>query len=238
MRQLHPLAFHEQFTASGIYIYEQNGLSAGITEAWTVHQLPDKSHLIRVDRDARPTALGTSVLLEALRDEVGHILRFDLHLYNPNGQSVKQAKASYTIFDDHIQIGRQINDQPRLEEETEIPANTVINPPMYIFTGSAVRQIITLGGSQIPIFLPNITEPDNNQVLSGIIEKRSALLVGAETITHSGEPIPVNRYQFIGGNDNEQSVLWLDETGLLIAYEYQSWRITLKNLARSKNLTA
>jgi hypothetical protein len=223
MRQFHPTAFHEQFVASGTYTYQQNGEPTGITEAWTIHLLPDNSRLIRVDYDGRTADSGRSILLEALCDEAGNIQRFDTRLYDPKSESVKQAKASYIIFTDHVQVGRHVNDQPRLDEESAISPDTVIYPLMHIFTGGVIRRVTALGGSAIPVF-----QPDTNQALSGIIEKRSASFVGTETIILSNEAIPTRRFQF------DQSICWLDETDLLVVYEDQSWRITLKNHARSK----
>jgi hypothetical protein len=255
MRQLHSVAFHEKFTASGTYIYDENGEPAGITESWTIHTLPDQSQRIRVDHDERNIESGITILLEALSNMAGMIQRFDVRLENPNGKSVKLARASYTLFTNHVQIGRQINDQPRQDEVISLPPNTVIYPLMHVFTGSIIHQIIQLGGTDISVFFPNITHPDDYQVLSGIIEPRSVTAMDTNHFhfgdrrnaqqgiyqldqTRSVTAMDTNHFHFGDRRNAQQGIYQLDQTGLLTAYEINSMRVTLKNLARSNTFAS
>lgn len=232
MRQIHPVKFHERFGASGQYVYEQDGKPGGIHESWTIHHLPDASRLVRVDHDARKSAFGTSLLLEALVAS-GRIQRFDLQFFNPNGSQVKQARASYQLSEDRVHVSRQINTDWQPLQEILLPPGRVIYPSMCIFTGSVIRQILEQGGREVAVLTPDIAPPDLQGVLAPELDYRSAELVGTETLNQAGNTTSAAHYRFIGSNYNPECSVWLDDHDILIAYQYQSWRVYMKQYARS-----
>jgi hypothetical protein len=199
MRRLHPISFHERFLASGEYVYEQDDKPTGIRESWTIHHLPDGSRLIRVDRDARQSPFGMSLLLEALLNGQ-RVQRFDLQLFNANGLQVKQAKASYQVFEDSLQVSRQINDAWQPMQEMPLTPGKMLYPLMRLFTGSVIRQIIAHGGRNIPVITPDIANPDSQGVLAPKLDYRSAEFVAHETLKLSGSTLSASRYRFVGGN--------------------------------------
>jgi hypothetical protein len=237
MRQIHPVGFQEQFVASGRYVYHVDQNSTGMAESWSIYQLPDQSKIIRVDRDARKTAANTSILLEALENQDDWLERFDIHLYNPNGKNVRQAKASYIFFDQRLHLNRQINDVAGEQSEIELPENALIYPLLHVFTGKVIKQIASRNGQSVPVFLPRIDDLDDPKVLSVIFDDCSAYQDGQDTISLAGRNILVSRYRFIGGLYTKEAAFWLDEHDLLIASEYQlenghHWRVCLEDYAR------
>lgn len=235
MRQLHPVAFHEQFLASGTYIYEQDGQRDGAVETWTIHRLPDQSQLIRIDFDARQIPLGISILTEVLRDSSGSIQRFDIHFVNPYGATIQRGKATFVVYENHVEIGRQLNDQPRQSHEIAIPANTMIYPLMHIFTGQAIGQLAERGGHNIPVFVPDLTDLDSDHAINGMILIYSASYAGNESINWSGKSTSAKHYRFTVGSLAVQSNVWVDSKTVMLIYEDQTLRIRLKDYARNNN---
>lgn len=134
MRYIHNVNFHETFIASGAY-----HLKNGAIENWTMHRLPDGSHFIRVDIDEREIESGASILVEALQNTESIIERFDVHVfYSKAVDGVMSLRATYTLLEDYVQIGRSFNDQPREYNEVEIAENVYLTPPGSVFIGNSI----------------------------------------------------------------------------------------------------
>lgn len=210
MRQLHRVSTHERFLASGIYTYYHNDKPTGAVEQWSIHQQPDESQLIRVDRDARQPH-NMSLLLEALRGSSGQIERFDVYFM---AGSAKPLKASYIFFDGYVTVGRTLQDGQRRDEQIVLPSNVVIYPLMRVFTGPVIRQAAAQQGS-VPVFLAWISDPADERFLSGMIDYRTANLVEPTSAQTT------QAYQFTGGSYDSNARFWLDEHDMLLRYVYK-----------------
>lgn len=96
MRRLHATGPRERHVAGGLYL-----LPDGAQEHWSIHEVGDGAHFIRVDRDGR-AADGRSLLQEALRSPCGQIERIDQQLYGRDGRPA--ARLRCTRFGDRAEI--------------------------------------------------------------------------------------------------------------------------------------
>jgi len=145
MRYIHNVNFHETFIASGEY-----HLAGGAVDSWTIHRLPDGSHFIRVDIDERDTTSGASILVEALQNAEAIIERFDVHVfYSKAVDGVMSLRASYTLLEDYVQIGRSFNNQAREYSELEISENTYLMPPGKVFLGNLILHSTSRSGDTL-----------------------------------------------------------------------------------------
>lgn len=219
MRVLHRVRRHESFIASGVYHCLEDDKPSGVVEHWSIHQLPDQSQIIRVDRDGRADVLNHSLLLEALRSADGYIERCDIRMYYAHEKMMREARATYNFIDEHVEIGRNIEAKERIDEIVALPPQTVIYPPVRIFAGSVIARLAARIEGKAPVFLPN-TDVHSSQLLSGSVEERSAHFLGAETIDISGKHYAARHYQF--GSSSQAASLWLDEHEVLIRSVYQN----------------
>jgi hypothetical protein len=237
MRTLHQVRLHEKFIASGVYQYMKDAQPAGVLEHWSIHQLPDASQIIRVDRDGRQSAFRISLLSETLRAADGHIERSDIRLYYPAAEVMQEARATYNFTAAQVEIGRMPNAGERFDEVMALPPNTVIYPLGRIFTGSVIKQLVAQHDGKAMVFVPNITDLRSERLLVGIVEERSARLLGDETIEFNNKTVATKRYQFIGGSYTQDAMFWVDEQDTLIRYRYpapddHTWTVILTQYAR------
>jgi hypothetical protein len=237
MRALHQIRLHEKFIASGVYQYMKDAQLAGVFEHWSIHQLPDASQIIRVDRDGRQSAFRVSLLSETLRAADGHIERCDIRLYYPADDVMREARATYIFSAAQVEIGRILSASERFDEIMALPPNTVIYPLGRIFTASVIKQLVAQDDGKAMVFVPNITDLHSERLLAGMVEERSARFLGDETIELNSKTVASKRYQFIGGSYTPDSMFWVDEHDTLLRYRYpapddHTWTVTLTQYAR------
>ena len=141
MRYLHAVAPHERFVAQGTYRYTGDSGLGGLVEHWTIHELPDGAWFMRVDKDGRDTN-GGSQLIEAWRNADEVIERFDVVIYGGPGEAVKQARATYTVEDQQLHVGRTLDGESRTQETLDLPDAYVLQPGGYIFFGMILPQLV------------------------------------------------------------------------------------------------
>ncbi len=152
MRRLHPIGKQEQFVASGVYKHFSGEVATGLIEYWSIHEVGG-AQFIRVDVDGRE-ANGRSVLYEALRSPEGQIERVDLRAYGNAADEVKLVKASYTFFEEWIEIIRIVNSIIRFEEEVLTPSGIVIAMQAAVFSGLTISQRTALDDKPVLAFSP------------------------------------------------------------------------------------
>lgn len=227
MRQLNPVALHEQFAGSGIYRFEQNGRSLEVTEAWTLHRLPDHSLFVRADHDGRNTEV--SILFEALLNPQWKVDRFNVRLDDPSGKQVRQLRANYLFFDEHVEVSWQTDDMIRREETIQLPSGTVIYPGMLVFVGDVIRQVERQQDQQAPVFFVDLQHISELEAIKGQIRNCSVRQIEVENST--AEQAPVQGYQFSGMGFSEQAKFWLDGHDMLVNYSDEQKHVVLTRYA-------
>jgi hypothetical protein len=208
MRQINPVGRREQFVASGVYThYAGDNEPTGEVEYWSIHELPDKSHLIRVDWDGRLVSQ-TSVLSEALRDSDSHIERFNVRYYQAETGRIKKAKATYIFFSDKVSIGYSVDDALLQHVEMELPANVLVDFGGYLSKGLVISHLMEY--AEAPVFSPDWIDDADDNFLWGKIDVQRAVQTGTDTLTLSGKPISAKRFQLRSIDSDDKSVWWLD----------------------------
>lgn len=141
MRYVHPVSVHENFVASGTYVYRRDGVETGCLEHWTMHSLPDGAWFMRSDRDCR-SINGRSLLMEVWRspeNEGGTVERFDLHAYGQPKDNHKQTKVTFALDDGAVLVGRTFNRTDRHDDELSLPAGGVLQNGGLLYLGARIR---------------------------------------------------------------------------------------------------
>ena len=141
MRYLHSVSLHEKFVASGVYKPFQDGQPIdGIIEYWSIHELPDSARFVRVDVDGRDGGDKRSQLFEAWYSPQGNLERFDIRAYGVPNDKLKQLRATFTLNNNYVEIGYNLNTQERVFEEIKLPENGVLLPQSIFFYGYLLAQ--------------------------------------------------------------------------------------------------
>lgn len=199
MRRLHAVTLNERFLASGVY------RSPGVLESWSLHQLPDQSQLIRVDRDGR-AGDGRSLLIEAWRSPVGRVERFDLHAYGATDDAIQVIKAHCAVFDDYAELWQIIDAGARQEQEIALTPGCLVDPGGVALCGSLAADLSGQGAA--PVLMADVTyaAPVRLQVRSMVAE----VTPDQDEMIVANQPLPVQRYIL------DQSAFWLDERHVVI----------------------
>jgi hypothetical protein len=222
MRRLHAVGKQEIFVASGLYEFEQNGAKIGLTESWSIHEVGG-AQFIRVDQDGR-THDGRSILYEALRNPNGELERVDLRAYGNAQDAFKEIRASYTFFEDHVEIIRVVNRLDRYDNYFEIPAGYVIQPGAIILNGMMIPQ---MNRNEVIIFAIDANFTDLNFAFEGYGRRAGSMeLIDRVQIEQNGKPYSARLYQ------SENKRVWLDPFDILLREEFASQIITLRQYAR------
>ncbi|MCE2490597.1 MAG: hypothetical protein J4G17_11565 [Anaerolineae bacterium] len=131
MRRLHATGRRERFVASGVY-----PAAGGLQEFWSVHEVGDGAHFIRVDRDGRGCR-GHSLLQEALRNAGGAFERVDQQLYGPGGRPV--ARLRCTRFQDRVEL-EQEDEAGQRGTELSVGRDCLFLMPGILLAGMALSQ--------------------------------------------------------------------------------------------------
>ncbi len=217
MRQLHPVSLHEKFLASGLYRYFRDERPTG-TEEWTIHELPDGSQLVRVDiEDNFEQAVAITVLIEAWRTSEAKVERFDVWLDRRDVDGSRQARATYMISDNHLQVIRRLGHAESQHEALELPENVVICPPAaFIFLAALFTQAVE------PASMLSVPHTAGDQyLLRPAIKPYRKALIGRATRSVDGREIAVDGYRLVDGSARftEQAVFWVDKYGVVVGYE-------------------
>ena len=230
MRYLHPVQGHEKFIASGVYKFFKDGEELRKTEEWTIHEHPDGERFIRVDADSRFED-GKSVLLEALQNKEGEIVRFDVDYSNPKFEmGIKTLRASFSIDNDVMQIGYAMNGADRDYKEMELPKFTLIDIPFLIFRGQTTVEFVRYGDKPVPMFVPTF---DFAQLFPGVLQTAQSQVeyVTDEEVGIGNLRFDTKRYRY----PDKAISYWVDEHQVVIkrvnAHNQQEFVVQISNYA-------
>jgi hypothetical protein len=213
MRVLHAIKPHETFVASGIYQSRENGSATGTTEQWSIHQLPDGAHLIRVDHNAREER-GLTVLVEALTlpGHVGRFERFDTHLITVSRQPFQKIRKTTTFTGDSVLIGTAVDGSDMTYRETTFTPGTLVYPPGHVFAGALLQQLVRLE-LPVPVFswLNAALEQD-----AAIAQVQVMGITDAANLTLGGREFALDCFMLEGSNPALSGVFCLNEAGILM----------------------
>ena len=233
MRYLHPVQSHEKFVASGIYKFFKNGVELRKTEEWTIHEHPDGEKFIRVDADSRFED-GMSVLLEALQNKEGQVVRFDVNYNNPKFEGgIKTLRATFSIDNDIMQVGFEMNGAERDYREIELPKFTIIDIPFSIFRGPTTVELARYGDKPVPMFVPMF---DFAQLFPGVVQivESQVERVTEEEIGIGQRNIMSRRYRY----PDKAISYWIDVNQVVIkklnAFKQQEFVTQISNYAHRK----
>jgi hypothetical protein len=218
MRQIRPVGFHEKFVASGVYTYyNENGLERAISDNWSIHQLPDGSQKVRVDWETREDFWID--LIDALltsQQSVKQIERFEISAYTTDWSSAR-IKANFIFFEDHVEVGRTYNDDPRENEEVNLPSEYVVYPGTCIFLGFAISQAALKNMDEVTI-IGCYPWMDDHSAIRVMVSKWSVISAGYDILEIVGHNHDVRRYeQHISSEDI--GIYWLDSYDVLLRAE-------------------
>ncbi len=217
MRQLHPVSLQEKFVASGRYIYYRNHELAGITEAWAIHELPDGSQIVRVDRETRSDSHMMVLLVEALRSGKVEVGRFDTRLYSLRGAVKRELRTSCTFFDGQVQIIQSIDRAQSHYEEISLPESAIICPPTLVFLGPVIPYIAEKD-PEISIFTLRFPDADSQLPIAEVVHHKVEV-VGHGMLEIGGKSYDVAGYHCLGGGYDARSVFWVDTHSSIVQYE-------------------
>ncbi len=204
MRQLHSISIQERFVASGVYTCSRGQTQLPIREAWTIHELPDNSQIIRVDREDKDI-FDATLLLEILRSATGQIERFDAQFYGGASRSIRQAKATFAVFDNRIQIGRTLKGQPQQHEEYVLRPYTIIYPNALVLLGSVIDSLKDTGNS-VQVFSFGLKDKNLFMPQSDACE-----LISVGDNSDIAGQVSADTYQVLYKNYDGNTRFWLDK---------------------------
>ena len=230
MRYLHPVQAHEQFLASGEYRFFKDGRELDKRESWALHLHQDGGRMARVDHDAR-RAEGKSILLEALLGADGGLMRLDLRYENARFEGgIKSLRATYQLDGRSLQVGYNMNGAAREFMEVELPANTLIDIPLLIFRGAAVKAMAEARHAPRPVFAPMY---EHAQLFPGALSQASAMVdyAGQDALLLGKREIATRRYTY----RDRALAYWIDRHGVVIkrvnAFRQREFVVMIRNYA-------
>ncbi|MDE2748747.1 MAG: hypothetical protein OXI34_07280 [Chloroflexota bacterium] len=233
MRYLHPVQAHERFLASGCYRFAKNGTALQKTESWAMHVHADGEKFLRVDVDARAEE-GKSMLVEALVSQDDALVRLDIRYENDRFElGVKTLRATYQAAADRLQVGYSMNGGERDYIELELPPGALIDVPLLVFRGGAIRKLAAQAEGALPIYVPMF---ENAQLFPGVLQRiASPVEYIADDVLLLGErEIPARRYRYI----DKALSYWIDQHGMIIkrvnSFKQQEIVVEISNYAPPK----
>ena len=218
MRQLHAVSGHEQFVASGTYTHYRHNEPTGTVEYWSIHQLPDGGQIIRVDDDWREQD-GSSVLIEAWRSpESLRIERFDLHAFGGKEDEIDEVRASFQVFEDHLEVGRTVDKNEREQFELVLPEQYITAPESLIFGGFEVVALAQFRGEAIPVISYLPTFLSELTAFRPVTHAQSATYLRAEEITIGSRSYDSQVYEQTNPSDGAHWPIWVDHHGVLLKF--------------------
>jgi len=223
LRYLHPVTMKEKFVASGTYVHYKDGVETGSVEHWSIHEQPDGAQFIRVDDDWRKLD-GSSVLLEAWRSPLvdgGYVERVDISAFGPKKADVKRIKATFTVIDGVLEIGRTIDEQDREQFEMELPDGYILAPESLIFGGYEASHLAVRPGEPMPVLSYLPTFLNASVAFRPTMYYQSARFIADETLTLGDTTYEARRYAQLNPKTGETLILWVDKYDVLLRYTAQ-----------------
>lgn len=222
MRHIHPIGLQEKFVASGIYTYYRNAELTGLLEIWNIYQLPDNAYLVRIDWDGRKdSAFQSSMLLEAwyAPDELGENLgHLEIYAYGAPFDPIKVVKASYTFFDDFVQISRKLDDRPPVIDEQVWSPDWVFLPTgTRLLTGFATARYALRADTAVKTFYSQHHFNDETAFENYFCDQ-IVRFVAEEELLLTGKAFSARKYEWLP-SDKELKLgdfVWLDEHNILL----------------------
>lgn len=241
MRTITSITPKDELVARGLYTYYLNEQPAGVTEAWSVHRLPDGSYCARVERDAR-AAFGVTILLEAESQTPfapESIRRFVVRQRNEQNIATRDVRAEYVFDAKIVTVARAINGRALDEEKIALSSDTVVSPLMRVFLGPVILQVWRRGGGQpVPVLTPSLEKMlDPETLLRPLFDQRQATFLGEEELSLTDRVCRARRFQYLSHHYDASSQFWLDEHGVLLRYLFpqsptQRWDTRLTEYQR------
>ena len=230
MRYLHPVQAHEVFVAGGVYLFAKNGAPMDKTESWAIHEHPDGGRFTRVDVDARRSE-GKSILVEALQEGGGKLVRLDIRYENARFEGgIQDLRASYQFDGATLHVGYSLNGAERQHTEVKLLPDALIDIPLLIFRGATVESLAQLGEERRPLFALMF---EHAQLFPGALKMIGAPadFAGEDTVVLGERQIPVRRYTY----RNQARAYWIDRHGVVIkrvnAFNRQEFVVKISNYA-------
>lgn len=239
MRYLHPISMNETFIASGIFHHRRAGGVLLTEESWTIHEFPDGAWMIRVDYDQREQ-VGPSVLVEAWRSpevEGARIERFDISAFGAPGDTIKQARCTYSLIEDSIEIGRSLNGEDRRYETLKLPAGYVLYPGGWLFMGFAIHQLQQDRRLVSPVLMPRWNFTGNDafllEVLDWQIQSGSDAVLPVDGVSRSGRQITLETPVNVAGTFTGM----IDAYGVILQGDNSAGHVALSRYARQQTMS-
>ena len=234
MRYLHPVQAHERFFASGSYRFTKNGETLAKAETWTMHLHRDGEKFVRVDVDARRDE-GKSILAEALMDSSDRLVRFDIRYENDRFDGgIKTLRATYQLADEGMQIGYNMNGDERRYSEIELPDDALIDIPLLVFRGSAIKAMAARCAGSIPVY---VTTFEHAQLFPGVLQNVASPVecLGEDLVSLGTGVITARRYRY---RDRAASY-WIDQNDVIVkrlnSFKRQEIAVEISNYAPPAN---
>lgn len=216
MRYIHSVGVHEKFVASGEYTHHHS--------QWCIHQLPDGAWMMRVDWDKRRVD-GTSVLLEAWRSPIaegGYVERFDMWGFADGRYPIRHIKGRYFVVNNTLEVSLQIEKQPQHIQSHPFSTDMRLVPDMPLFWGYMTAHTTqTIVSCLFDFHSPHGFFP---VMLQPTVTSLGETIVSVAQTEHQ-----THHYQV----DNRH--IWVDNLGIVLAYEQDGVRCVVKNYARRKH---
>lgn len=233
MQTITPITPDETLLVSGTYHYNLGANDTFIREPWTIHELRNADHVIRVERDA--TVFNATLLTEiTMRSD--KISGIEIHWKNTNENIVQEASASYHFEGNELNIER-ICDGTTYSEKHSVDKNTLISPLMRIGIGFVLTKLVNYPDGTT-VLIPNITKPQAGNVLLGAyFDQRKAKQLAYEPMETGGKLYQTTCFQYTGDLYDEDARFWLDKYKILLRYTWKqsdgmTWDVQLHDYIR------
>lgn len=234
MRYLHPVQAHERFLASGTYRFTKNGEPLAKSESWAMHAHPDGERFVRVDADARG-AEGKSILAEALVDRENTIVRFDIRYENDRFEGgIKTLRATYQRASDRLQIGYSMNEDDRKYTELALPAGVIVDIPLLVFRGRAIRAMAERANGDIFVYVPMF---EHAQLCPGLLRQVVSPVerLGDDTVFLGKRGIAASSFRY----RDKAVTYWIDQHDVIVkrlnSFKQQEIAVEISNYAAPPN---
>jgi hypothetical protein len=232
MRHIHPVGMQEKFVASGVYTHYRDGKLVGLVEKWSIHELPDHSYLVRVDWDGRNDEFHRdSMLFEALYEpgSMGEKLnRLEVHAYGAGAAAYKTLvvnvnviKASYTFFDDHILVSRELDGKSPIIEEYDWSESLVVRPAgSRLLMGFAIARYAAQPNTKIETFFFEPHYKDET-AFQGYFCDEIVRFVAEEEFVVAGKTVTAKKVEWLTPDEDlkPEAIVWLDKCNVLLRHK-------------------
>jgi|GEM_PF-5028723 len=222
-----PSTHDETLVASGEYIYRLNGDRQAVSEPWSHHTCGSEK-IIRSRRLALDHGVEISTMCKASEDWNA------IESAEISAEITREAGSSSHDLSLDIESGKITSVWQDTEEDH---AAYCCFPLLRIYMGGVLRALHA-SEREDQVLIPNINNPnDQDGFLKPVITTRSATLLRTEIKNADGRDMKAALYEYTGDQYDAGALFWVDEHGVLIAYEWQqsaeqSWACEVSNYRR------